>query len=94
LAMVREEQRQSGMCVVSVAQLDASLNRNIAQIKEWQKQGEDSTRRAEEGQETVRKTVAAVRASVAKLLSATPVAPVGTFEACKAGVQVLRGGVP
>ncbi len=92
--LARAAQRTTDVCAVNVATLDVSLNRNISQIKEWQKQGEDATKRAQDATETVRKTVAGVRVSVGKLLSAAPTAPVGSFESCQAGIQALRGGVP
>lgn len=91
IAQTRDATRSVDRLSVNVATMDATLERNISQIKAWQKEGEDSTKRAEANQETVRKTVAAVRANVGKLLSAAPTAPLGSFEACKAGIQSLRG---
>lgn len=94
IAQTRDATRSVDRLSVNVATLDATLASNISQIKAWQAEGADATKRAEANQETVRKTVAAVRANVLKLVSAAPTAPLGSFEACKAGIQSLRGIEP
>ena len=90
----REAIHAADTCAVNLSTLDVSLTRQNQQIKEWQDQGVAATRRAQEASETVRKTVLGVRANVEKLLSAPAKAPVGSFDACKLGIQTLRGGMP
>lgn len=90
----RVSARSGDTCIVNLATIDTKLDENTSQIRAWQKAGEDSTKRAQEAQETVHKAVAATRAAVAKLQSAPRVAPIGSFEACKAGIAAVRGDVP